>query len=249
MSRVLNVILSHQRKTDLEQVLTWWQSYATRKNILVAYGGMKADYDELQDIPRVFVSDPLLRIKAQQRGKQSHGGVFRAVAEWLATDEGKSFTHIYYAEFDHLPIISDFAERLLERAGEERADVLAHGLHRVDGTSNIHYLYHLSDPQFSEFWRRISVRAYKETILKFLVTGSFLTREAFMAVAAQEEQIKAYVEIYLPTLAHHLGFRVRGFQEQDQCVSTIPVPGLSVQQARTRGCWTMHPLKTVPGKS
>ena len=76
---------------------------------------------------------------------------------------------MYFAEFDHLPVVRDLGARLMERLDQEQADVLGHGLRRVDGTSNVHYLYHLSDPEFLTFWRRISVRPDKETVLHMLV--------------------------------------------------------------------------------
>ena len=249
MSRVLNVILSHQPKSELERVLDWWSDYAAAEDTLVAYGGTESEFARLGQIPRVFVADANLRVRDQQREKQSWGGILRAAAQWLAQTGHESFTHVYLAEFDHLPIVKDLAARLTARADEERADVLAHHLHRVDGTSNLHYLYHLADPAFLGFWQRISVRSEKETVLKFVITGSFWTRDAFVKVAAQEEEISAYVEIYVPTLAHHLGYRMKGFREQDRCVSTMPIEGLSVEKARAQGCWTMHPVKTLSARS
>jgi hypothetical protein len=245
MSGVLNIILSHQPRLELDRVLSWWSSYARRENILVAYGGTELEFNSLSDVQRIFVPDPRLRVRDLQREKQSYGGIFRAAAHWLA-EHDDPFTHVYFAEFDHVPIVPDFTARLLERIKMDNADVLAHGLHRVDGTSNVHYLYHLADPAFLNFWRRISIRAEKEAVLKFVATGSLWTREAFLAVAAQKEEVAGYLEVYLPTVAHHLGFRVRGFREQDQCVSTMPIKDLSLERARAMGCWTVHPVKTLP---
>ena len=245
MNRVLNVILSHQSRAELGRLVEWWSHCAPIEDLLVAYGGTREDFDLLPNIPCVFVSDPRLRIY-KVRGKQSYGGVWRTVAEWIAAQQSDSFTHVHFAEFDHLPLVADLADRLVDRLEGEQADVLGHGLRRVDGTSHIQYLYHLSDPEFLKFWRRISVRPDKETVFHMLVTGSFWRRKAFMDVAAQKEEISAYLEIYLPTLAHHLGFRVRGFGDQTKCVSTMLVPALSVEKARQAGCWTVHPIKTIP---
>ena len=245
MSRVLNVILSHQPKVELERVMEWWSSCAPVENLLLAYGGTEEEFEKLADVSRVFVADPRLRVN-KARGKQNYAGVWRAAAQWLAERRDESFSHVYFAEFDHLPVISDLAVKLEERLEQEQADVLGHGLHRIDGTSNVHYLYHLSDPAFMNFWRRISVRSDKQTVLRMLGTGSFWTRQAFMDVAAQKEEISVYLEVYLPTLAHHLGFRVRDFLDQNKCVSPMPMPGLSVDSARRMGCWTMHPIKVSP---
>jgi hypothetical protein len=246
MNRVLNVILSHQSRVELEHLVKWWAHCAPIENLLIAYGGTREEFELLpQDISCVFISDPRLRVN-KTRAKQSYGGVWRTVARWLAEQQNDSFTHVYFSEFDHLPVVPDLAARLVERLEEEQADVLGHGLRRVDGTSNVHYLYHLSDPEFLKFWRRISVRPDKGTVLHMLATGSFWTRKAFTEVAAQNEEISAYLEIYLPTAAHHLGCRVRDFGEQTKYVSPLPAPTFSVKKARQAKCWTVHPIKVVP---
>lgn len=245
MSRVLNLILSHQPKAELERVLAWWSNFVPAENILLAYGGREEEFDQLQEISRVFVSDQRLRLR-HGREKQSWAGVLHTAAGWLERNGNQSFTHVYIAEFDHLPLVHDLAEKLVERLEKEEADVLGHGLRRVDGTSHMHYLYHLSDPHFLKFWRQVSVRSDKEVVLHMLITGSFWKREAFMKVALPPQEVPAYVEIYPATLAHHLGFRVRDFKDQNRCVSTAPLPDLSVESARRQGCWTVHPIKTTP---
>lgn len=244
MNRVLNLILSHQPAVELERVLECWSAYSSLENALVAYGGTEDEFRKLPNVARVFVVDPHLRTN-KSRGKQSYTGVWRAAGQWLSERQGESFTHVYFAEFDHLPVVADLAVKLVERARQEQADVLGHGLNRIDGTSNVHYLYHLSDPAFLKFWGRVSVRCDKQTVLRMLGTGSFWSREAFMGVAAQEQEIPVYMEIYLPTLAHHLGFRVRDFRDQSRCVSPMPMEGMSVEKARQMGCWTVHPIKAI----
>jgi len=245
VSRVLNLILSHQSRSELQRVLSWWFSYVSAEDLLLAYGGTEEEFEKLPDMSRLFISDQRLRAE-QTRGKQSYGEVWRAAARWLAERQNEPFTHVYFAEFDHLPVVHDLTSKLVARLEEERADVLGHGLRRVDGTSNVHYLYHLSDPEFLKFWRRTSVRSDKEVVFHMLATGSFWTRQAFMDVAARNEEISAYLEIYLPTLAHHLGFRIRDFQDQNKCVSTEAAPELSLESARQNGCWTVHPIKSAP---
>jgi len=245
VSRVLNVILSHQPRVELERLLEWWSAYAAVQDLLVTYGGTEDEFKRLPDVSRIFVSDPQLRVD-KVREKQSYTGVWRAASRWLAERGNESFSHVYFAEFDHLPLVSDLGVKLVERLEKDEADVLGHRLRRIDGTSNVHYLYHLGDPRFMNFWRRISVRSNKETVLGMLSTGSFWTRKAFMEVAAQEQEILVYLEIYLPTLAHHLGFRVRRFHDHGRCVFPGLVKGLSVDSARQHGCWTVHPIKTCP---
>ena len=54
-----------------------------------------------------------------------------------------------------------------------------------------------------------------------------------------------YLEILLPTLAHHLGFRVRDFKDQNQFVRHIGEMITRVAEARLAGAWTIHPIKGV----
>jgi hypothetical protein len=245
VSRVLNVILSHQPREELQQVLSWWSRYTSLDDLLLTYGGPREEFDKLPDVSRVFVSDPRLRAN-KTRQKQNYDGVFRAATQWLLEKPDRSFSHVYFAEFDHLPLISNLAEKLLQRLEEEDADVLGHGVSRVDNTSNVLYLYHLADARFEDFWRRISVRQDHTVVLRMLVTGSFWTRRAFTDVGRQKAPVPIYLELYLPTVAHYLGYRVRELRDQSKCVSPAPKPRFSIQTARQMGCWTVHPVKTVP---
>jgi hypothetical protein len=212
-----------------------------RADILLAYGGSNEEFEKLPDVSRVFVTDSRLTTRA--RGKQNFTGVWRAAAKWLAQPGNESFSHVYFAEFDHLPVVPDLTSKLLKRIEQEQADVLTHGLRRVDGTSHVHYLYHLSDPEFLKFWRRVSVRSDKEVVFHIIPSGSFWTRKAFTEVAAQEEEVPIFVELYHPTLAHHLGFRVRDFKDQNRCGRWF---SMTVESARRAECWTIHPIKTAP---
>jgi hypothetical protein len=245
VSRVLNLILSHQSRSEIELLLSWWSSYTSLDNFLLAYGGSREEFDTLPDIARIFVTDPRLRVN-KTRDKQSYAGVWQAATRWLSERPERSFTHIYFAEFDHLPVVTNIAEHLLGRLEKEQADVLGHGLCRIDNTSNALYLYHLADPGFKKLWRQISVRSDRRVVLRMLATGSFWTRRAFADVATQVQDTPVYLELYLPTLAHHLGYRVRDFGDQNRCVSSTPKLQYSIERARELGCWTVHPIKTIP---
>ena len=139
----------------------------------------------------------------------------------------------------------DFNARQLARLEEERADVLGFQLARVDGTSQPHLLYHAGLPGFAEFWRKVSVRADKGTVLSMFGSGSFWTREAFAAVAGREEPFPMYLELYLSTLAHHLGYRLRDWGEQNRHISSLGNFVDRIDEARRAGAWTLHPVKTL----
>ena len=133
----------------------------------------------------------------------------------------------------------------LARLIEEKADVLAFEVIRVDETNHPHFLYHAGLPGFFEWLASRSVRREERTVLSMFGTGSFWTREAFTAVARWEEPFPIYLEIYLPTLAHHLGFRVRAWKEQGRFISSLGDYGDRLEEARAAGLWTAHPAKKL----
>jgi hypothetical protein len=72
------------------------------------------------------------------------------------------------------------------------------------------------------------------------------TREAFEEVARLGDPIPMYVELALPTLAHHLGFRVRDLTDQNRFVSALGNRVQEIDSARAAGAWALHPVKDLP---
>jgi len=240
VARVLNVILTHQPPAAVARMVAWWSRFVDPAQMLIAAGGSRADFAAIAHPQKVFIEDPRLHTVDHQREFQSYTGAFAAVAKWLA---GRAETHVSWCEFDHLPLDAGFNVRQLARLEEERADVLGLHVHRVDGTNHPHYLYHQHNPDFHEYWARITQREDSEVILSMFGSGSFWTREAFEAVAASTEPFRVYLEIYLPTLAHHLGFRVRDVPEQNEFVQVRPAFDEVVDDMRAAGAWAAHPVK------
>jgi hypothetical protein len=227
----------------LERVLQLWQPVAGPGGLLLAYGGTREAFAKIAYEPKVFVDDPRLRTRDHQREYQSYSGVLRAAADWLRARP--EFAYVHLVEFDHLPVVDELNPRLLERLAAEDADLLAHHLHRIDGSSHPHYLYHASNPQFHEWISSISCRADKRVVLSMLGTGSFWRRSCFDAAAAADEPFPTYFELYLPTVAHHLGFRVRPWNDQSAFIANLPRPDITIVNARKAGAWTVHPVKDV----
>ena len=223
---------------------TYWNQYVAPDRILIAYGGPRHEFDSIGNSRKIFVDDPRLRTRHHARERQSYTGLFRAAAEWLDT-RGQEFQFVHFAEYDHIPLMSDLNKRQIERLKSEHADVLGFWAARFDGTNHPHFLYHASNPEFGRFWKRITRRADPTVVLSIFGSGSFWTHEAFCAVALTEEPFPMYTEIYLPTLAHHLGFRVRGFGEQNQFVRPMGDATSQIDEARAQGAWTLHPVKRL----
>ena len=245
MSRVLNVVLTHQPPAEIARLAAWWGHVAAPDALLFVHGGPQGDFPAIAEPHKIHIASARLRTVDNPRERQSYTEVFAAVAEWM---KGRDFTHVYFAEFDHLPLVADLGSRLLARLAAEKADVLAHGVQRVDDTGWHHYLYHCNAPEFHRHWERISRRADRRVVLSMLGTGSFWTREAFDAVAAEKEPFPIYLELYLPTLAHHLGFRVRPLTpEEEPYVRNLGDFRGKIRDARLAGAWTIHPVKSLEG--
>jgi hypothetical protein len=244
MNSVLNLVLSHQPAAAVGKMLAHWGRCVPTESVLLAYGGTRGEFDAVLHEQKVFVDDPGLRTRDHQREFQSYTRLFIATAEFLKT-RGDQFQFVHFAEYDHLPLVSDLNERQIQQLRAEDADLLGFHLHRVDDTNNPHFLYHVADGKFMSYWGRITQRSEPEVVLSMFGSGSFWTREAFCAVGAVKEPFPIYMELYLPTLAHHLGFRVRDFGEQNRFVRALENEIGGVDQARKQGAWTLHPLKRL----
>jgi hypothetical protein len=219
---------------------SYWSKIDNRQRFLIAYGGTAENFASLKD-RAVFINDPNLRTRDHPREKQSYQAVMRAVVPWLREIDA---THVYLAEYDEVPLVKDLGDLWLACAERENADVLGHRLCRVDNTGHPHFTHHVVDSGFNAWWREISRREDKEVVLSMLGCGSFWTREAFEAVASLEPPLKIYLELMLPTAAHHLGFRVRPWGVADDYMAPeIPKSEADFVSARAAGAWALHPVK------
>lgn len=241
MSERLTVLLTHQAEPLVEEMLRWWRRMAPGADLLIAYGGTRERFESLKVPDKVFVEDERLRTRDHQRERQSFAGVFHAVNEWLKLRPRCRLVHLM--EFDCIPLCPDLFARLEARLASEEADVLGCHLERVDGTNHPHYLYHMADAGFASFLRGISVRRDASIVLAMLGCVSFWKREAFTSVAETTESHPLYLEIALPTVAHHLGFRVRNLADQAPWVQPMGDFREKMESLRSAGVWMAHPVK------
>lgn len=238
---VATVLLTHEPPDAVSRMCEHWLKHDPGQVLIVAYGGAAVDYANLKVDHAVFVDDPELRTRDHPRERQSYLGVFAAVAPVIAR---LGVSHVHLAEYDEIPLVSGLNARLLEVLDREDADVAGHRLNRVDGTGHPHFTYHRHDPEFMEYWRSISVREEPEVVLSMLGCGSFWKQEAFIEVAELSPPLRIYLELMLPTAAHHLGFRVRPFSDQDRFMAPeIPKSRSDFEPFRRDGAWRIHPVK------
>src|ERR1700686_1515697 len=195
MNSVLNLILSHQPAAAVSKMVAYWSRCVPSEGILIAYGGTRNEFDAIRHQQKFFVDDPRLRTRDHQREFQSYTRLFQSAGEFLQR-QGDQFRFVHVAEYDHLPLVPDLNERQIERLTAEGADLLGFHLRRVDGTNDPHFLYHMENDEFMQFWRGITQRSEPEVILSVFGSGSFWNREAFCAVCAVEGPFPIYMEIY-----------------------------------------------------
>lgn len=244
--QLLWAILVHQAPIEVEALARYWKSLGySSEQMLFVHAGKRADFDALNLANKVFVEDLDIRTTFHPMEKQSYGGALREVASWLASESSFTYEAVAVVEYDHVPLVPDWGERLCTLLESERADLLCHHLLRVDGTNASHYLYHLSDPRFENLWKDFSLREEKGVFFNAVMTGSVWRRAALEAVVARKESFPVYLELYLPSLAHHLGFRVRGHGEQDRFVQVIPMEAPFTPKWQEAGAWSLHQVKAI----
>jgi len=235
------VLITHESAEAVDRMLAYWGDLDPDAGRIVAYGGSEEEFGKIGCGSKVFVDDPALRTRDHPRERQSYLGVFRAVLPELVRS-GCGMVHI--AEYDEVPVVPRIGDRIREILKKEDADVLGHGLRRVDGSSNPHWLNHVNDDWFGDYWASMSRRDDATVVLAMLGCGSFWRMEAFRQVAMLEPPGRIYLELFLPTAAHHLGFRVRPFPDQSRFMhpNIIKTPA-SIEVFRSEGAWTVHPVK------
>lgn len=242
--RLLVAILTHQPAAPTEALVEWWQRKAgiPAEDLLIVHGGNSEDFSAIDCTNKVFVEDARLRTRDHQREKQSYSSVTRAISAWMAPF---SYEFVYFVEFDQIPIVPDFADNILAWIDQESADVVAHHLSRIDATNSAHYLFHASDPRFHQFFEEMSCRADKRVVLSMFGTGALWRRLAFDATASMDEPIPVYLELWMPTVVHHLGYRIRPWpRTQDRFVHYRKMTS-SLEAAKAAGAWTVHPVKSI----
>lgn len=242
--RILWIILAHQNAPTVGKIVEYWTNFVSPEDILVAYGGeSRAEFGQIKHSQKLFIEDPRLRTRAHVLEKQSYTCVLREAGRWLRSRD--TYTHVYLAESDLFPVSSELSPRLLSRLRKANADVLFYHLKRVDGTNWCHLLYHQNFPGFAAFLASLSRRPERELILNAIGCGSFWTRSAFDTVAEVDEAEPVYLELFLPTVAHHLGFRVVEFSEQNPFISVIPKGRGNVISCQASGALFVHPIKKL----
>lgn len=235
------LLLTHQPPEAVNRMTRQWRNVTHPDHVIVAYGGSLENLGGIEE-PHVFIGDARLRTRDHPREKQSYTEVLNQAVEALRE---KDWDYLYLAEFDIEPLSPDLFTSLRARAVREDADLLGHRALRIDDTLHAHYADHACLTEWREWIRSLSRREDREVVLSCMGCGQWWRREALEAVLECGEPHEAYLEVQLPTVAHHLGFRVRGMGEQDRFIRTEPLDPQERQRMADGGAWVVHPVKRL----
>ena len=233
------LILTHQPADTVAKLVAGWEQLVEGE-IVVLYGGPRAEFDKIQHSQKRFVEDKRLITRDHQRERQSYDGVFEQALDVVAQSEAD---FVYFTEFDQIPMRSDIATYFADCMDAGNIDFMGSALQRIDGTNHPHWLNHHSDGALEGFLSQISVRKNKNVVLSSYGFGQCWRREGFLKVASVRQTISVYLELWIPSLAHHLGLKV-GCMECDKEWNT-PTDAVDevALNALTSKPYFVHPIK------
>ena len=191
---------------------------------------------------KVFVDDPTLR--GAPRTYQSYHVTLDELYRAFVRDD-PAIDAVYLFEWDHVVLRGDFEAPLAALAERHGAGFMGKSCVERTGTNWHHYTRFRRDPALLAHLREHSVREDPTRMYGTLGNGFWISRDALAAYVAVEQRPPAYGELYVPTLIHHLGFRVVDI-DGDLYRHVRYEPELSeadVLAIKRAGGWFGHPFK------
>lgn len=240
----LNAVVTHLGPAEVKEDLELLTAVATDARFVVCHGGSRDDFEDVETEEKVYMDDPGLR--GPPRHLQSWTQAFELVwHRYFEPDE--SLDSLYLFEFDHLILDAEFEQRLRDLAQASGAGFMGKNCVAREGTNWEHYVRWRRDERLRAHLRRFSVREEQTRLYGCLGDGMWLSRDALGAYVAVGEHPPCYNEIYVPTLLHHLGFRVVDVDDHSALYShvrwTSPFSVDEVIELADRGATFVHPVK------
>ena len=244
-SRFLTAVISHLPADPIRDQLSYLEALAPEARFVLCYGGPREEFERLGVEGALFIEDPALRGTSTKR--QSYNAILSAVYRgYVEPDE--SVELVYFIEYDQMVLRGDFEQTLGELIGQTGADLLAKSASPRNDTNWPHHLASRDDDHLNAFFREISVRDDPGIRWGCLGSGMLLRREAlaaFCSVLAGAPH--AYLELFIPTVVHHLGFRVADVDAVSDAYWAMRwQPSYSLEEviaAKRTGLSFLHPFK------
>lgn len=243
----LTAVLDHRPAEQADAGMALLREVDPDARVVLCHAGREEDFARLREPEAVYLDDPSLR--GPPRGFQSYHQLFeRLLAGHVAPDP--SITALYVIEYDHLVLRGAHAEPLEALAERTRAAFMGKNAIDRTGVNWWHAARFRRDEALLAHLRRLSVREDPTRLFGCLGDGFWLSREALEAYVAVGRHPPAYGELYVPTLLHHLGFRVVDVDAHSELYRHVRWgPDHDVQQVldlAAAGVTFVHPVK-APG--
>jgi hypothetical protein len=242
----LTAILTHLRAADVHENLELLHAVAPDARFVICYGGTIGEFEQIEFAQKLFIDDATLR--GPERHLQSLTATFQAV--WAAYFAGdKSVESLYMIEYDHLVLDSSFEGRLSDLAAQTQADLMGKNCVECTATNDAQYVRFRHDPRLLALLRSVSVRDDPTRLFRCLGDGMWISRHALQAYLGIAEHPPCYCEVYVPTLLHHLGFRLVDVDAESDLYRHVRwLPLFDAEQAIAQfadGAVFIHPVKDV----
>jgi hypothetical protein len=242
---VLTAILTHLEDGLVRRQLDYLHAVAPDARFVICFGGERSQFDRLAVPEALFVDEPSLRGPPRDR---SHTTVLTSLYEQRVRDD-PDVEYAYFIEFDHLILRTDFEQRLVALAERTGAGLLGKSASPRNDTNWPHFLRYRDDKRLNHFFDDISCREDRGSRFGCLGNGMLFRRDALDAFCSIHEHPNACVEMFVPTLVHHLGFEVVDVDQYSDlyaAVSWRPEYGLEEAIAAKRAGRTfVHPFKRI----
>lgn len=242
---LLNLLWTHLDGPAVDRQIEYLRVVAPQSRFVVCHGGRRQDFDAIRHPSKLFIDDESLRTTVAR--DQSAVEMLRRVHDAYAARS--AFEAMFLLEYDQIVLRGDFEsaiEQLLELSG---ADFLGKTCVLKDANNWVHAIRARRNAEFMAFLRRISVRDEPPRIYGCLGTGFVMRRTALEALIAVDPPALDYHEMYVPTVLHHLGFRLGDIDEISDIYEEVaykPAKTLAqVIDAKRRGHFFVHPFKDV----
>jgi hypothetical protein len=242
---LLNLLCTHLNGPTVDRQLAYLRALAPEARFVVCHSGRHEEFEAIAHPDKLFIDDDSLRTSIAR--DQSPVEMLRQVHQLCRADP--EIDAIFLMEYDQLLLRGDFESALRQLSELSGADLLGKTCVLKDSSNWIHSIRARRDPEFMAFLRRITVREGPPRLYGCLGTGFLMRREALEALVAVEPPRLVYHEMYIPTVLHHLGYRLGDFDEISDIYEEVayrPAKTLAeVLDAKCRGHFFVHPFKDV----
>jgi hypothetical protein len=240
----VTAMLTHLRAAEVHESIEFVHAVAPDACLVICYGGEIGEFERIEFDHKLFIDDATLR--GPERHLQSLTTVFQSVwAAYFEADE--TVDALYMIEYDHLVLDSRFEARLRELAARTHADLMGKNCIECTATNEAQYVRFRRDPRLLSRLRSVSVRDDPTRLFRCLGDGMWISRRALRAYVEMGEHPPCYCEVYVPTLLHHLGFRVVDVAAHSDLYRAVRwMPRFDTEEAMARlaeGAAFVHPVK------